>query len=87
MALRLLKVSDDNRINTILLDAEVERIIPLFRAGKEFKIDMWSEGVDPTNEIQVVCYLAEVHIPEDIGRMDVAEITRLAKAIVAGAGY
>lgn len=94
MALRLLKVEDGNRVNTILLDAEVERVIPLFREGKEFTIDMSSEGVNPKSYDSVLQYLCEVHIPENvgatgqyIGSVGIVELKALATYIAAGAGF
>ena len=87
MPLRLVKTEEGRRSHTIHLDVEVERIIPLLRKGEPFTIDMWIEGIDPKKEEQVFDYLCDIHIPEDIGRMDPAEIRRLAQVIVAGAGF
>lgn len=87
MGLRLVKNQEQGREHTILQDAEVERIIPLFRKGEPFHIDMWTLGVDPKNEAQVFDYLSEVNISTAVGRLEVHELRSLAKLIVAGAGF
>lgn len=86
MALRLLKSADGDRQESPLRDAEVERIIPLFRKGESFTIDMWVEGVDPRDEKQVYEYLYSLYIPPIVGRLTIEELKALTAVIVAGAG-
>lgn len=87
MPLRLVKNAEGDRAASPLRDAEVERIIPLFRKGEAFTLDMWTEGVDPKNAEQVYEYLFSLYIPPIVGRLSIDELKALTAAIVAGAGY
>lgn len=87
MGLRLVKNAEKGRETTTLQDAEVERVIPLFRKGEAFTIDMWTEGVNPKDEKQVYDYLYSLHIPPTVGRLSIEELKALTAVIVAGAGY
>lgn len=87
MPLRLVKNAEGDRTESPLRDAEVERVIPLFRKGEAFTLDMWTEGVDPKNAKQVYDYLFSLHIPPTVGRLSIEELQALTAVIVAGAGF